>query len=240
MAHLVHDCGNHFQPHWRALGHFVAHVDRAGLILDTGAHPDSDERRARGTTTFGGDAAAQSASVKIWGFRGPLGAFIATWGCIAIVPTESSVLLFGDRTPVPYLQTEVVEQGSRFSPDGKWIVYASDESGKNEVYVRPFRGSGGKLLVSASGGSIPVWRHDGKGIFYLGANRELMATRVKQNGSALGIDVIRSLFQTNADTLHNYDVSADGRRVLIVTSTPQKLPSPITVVVNWDAGLRKQ
>jgi len=148
--------------------------------------------------------------------------------------------LFGDRTPVPYLQTELVEQGSRFSPDGKWIVYASDESGKNEVYVRPFPGPGGKLLVSASGGSIPVWSHDGKEIFYLGADRKLMAARVKQNGSALGIDVIRSPFQTNADTLRNYDVSADGRRVLIVTSTPQKPASPITVVVNWDAGFKKQ
>ncbi len=147
---------------------------------------------------------------------------------------------FGDRTPVPYLQTELVEQGSRFSPDGKWIVYASNESGKNEVYVRPFPGPGGKLLVSASGGSTPVWSHDGKEIFYLGANRELMAARVKQNGSALGIDVAHPLFQTNAHVLRNYDVSADGRRVLIVTSAPQRSPSPITVVVNWDAGSKKQ
>jgi len=63
---------------------------------------------------------------------------------------------------------------------------------------------------------------------------------VKQNGSALGIDVGHPLFQTNAHVLRNYDVSADGRRVLIVTSAPQKLPSPITVVVNWDAGSKKQ
>jgi len=67
-----------------------------------------------------------------------------------------------------------------------------------------------------------------------------MTARVNQNGSALGIDVTRPLFQTNADALHNYDVSADGRRILIVTSTPQKLLSPITVVLNWDAGLKKQ
>ncbi len=148
---------------------------------------------------------------------------------------------FGDRTPVPYLQTELVEQGSRFSPDGKWIVYASNESGKNEVYVRPFPGPGGKLLVSASGGSTPVWSHDGKEIFYLGANRELMAARVKQNGSALAIDATHPLFQAHMEgSLHNYDASADGQRFLIVTSTPQKLPSPITVVVNWDAGSKKQ
>ena len=149
--------------------------------------------------------------------------------------------LVGERKPVPYLQTEFAESGSRFSSDGKWVAYASDESGKNEVYVRPFPGPGGKLLVSASGGSTPVWRQDGKEIFYLGANRELMAARVNQNGSVLGIDVARPLFQTHTESfLPNYDVSADGRRFVMVTSTPHKVASPITVVVNWDAALRKQ
>ena len=70
-------------------------------------------------------------------------------------------------------------------------------------------------------------------------SHEVYVTDTKRE-TALGIDVIRSLFQTNADTLRNYDVSADGRRVLIVTSTPQKLASPITVVVNWDAAWKKQ
>ena len=149
--------------------------------------------------------------------------------------------LFGDRKAVPYLQTEFHEYSGRVSPDGNWIAYTSDESGRNEVYVRPFRGSGGKLLVSASGGSTPVWRRDGKEIFYLGANRELMAARVSQNGSMLGIDVARPLFQTHTESfLPSYDASADGRRFVIVTSTPQKLASPITVVINWEAGVKKQ
>jgi len=73
--------------------------------------------------------------------------------------------LVGERKPVPYLQTEFAESGSRFSSDGKWVAYASDESGKNEVYVSPFRGSGGKQLVSASGGSTPVWRWRRQGNF---------------------------------------------------------------------------
>jgi eukaryotic-like serine/threonine-protein kinase len=164
------------------------------------------------------------------------------------VPNDSSTKtqiwtlpLFGDRKPVAYLQTEFDEFGGRFSPDGKWIAYMSNESGKNEVYVGSFRGSGGKLLVSASGGSAPVWRHDGKEIFYLGANRELMAAKVNENGSVLGIDMVRPLFQTHAESfLPTYDASADGRRFVIVTSTPQKLPSPITVVTNWAAELKKK
>jgi Tol biopolymer transport system component len=148
--------------------------------------------------------------------------------------------LFGDRKPVPYLQTEFDENGSWFSPDGKWIAYMSDESGENEVYVRPFRGSGGKLLVSASGGSMPVWRRDGKEIFYLAGDGKLMAAKVNQNGSALGIDVARPLFQAHMGSfLPSYDASADGRRFLIVTSTPQKLSSPITIVLNWTAELKK-
>jgi len=149
--------------------------------------------------------------------------------------------LFGDRKPVPYLQTKFDEHWGEFSPDGKWIVYASNESGKDEVYVRPFPASGGKVLVSTSGGTQPKWRRDGQEIFYLDPGGELMAAKVKQNGSALAIDAAHPLFQAHMEgSLHNYDASADGQRFLIVTSTPQKLPSPITVVVNWDAGLKKQ
>ena len=149
--------------------------------------------------------------------------------------------LFGDRKPVPYLQTKFDEHWAEFSPDGKWIVYTSNESGKDEVYVRPFPASGGKLLVSTSGGSQPRWRRDGQEIFYLDPGGELMAAKVKQNGSALAIDATHHLFQAHMEGfLHNYDVSADGQRFLIVTATQQKPPSPITVVVNWGAGSKKQ
>jgi Tol biopolymer transport system component len=149
--------------------------------------------------------------------------------------------LFGDRKAVPYLQTGFNQTGGRFSPDGKWIAYVSNESGKNEVYVRPFPASGGKLMVSTSGGLRPIWRRDGNEIFYIDPSGELMAAKVKQNGSALAIDAPSPLFQTHVEGfLHSYDASADGQRFLIVTATPQKVPSPITVVVNWDAGLKKQ
>src|SRR5882762_9393264 len=149
--------------------------------------------------------------------------------------------LFGDRKPLPYLQTEFDEFGGRLSPDGKWVLYESDDSGKHEVYVRPLRGSGGKLLVSAAGGTMAEWSHDGKEIFYLSANNELMAAKVTQNGSEVAIDVARPLFQTQAQSfLPSFDVSPDGRRFIIVTAVPQKSPSPITVVINWDAALRKQ
>jgi hypothetical protein len=151
---------------------------------------------------------------------------------------------FGDRKPFPFLHTEFAEGDGRYSPDGKWIAYTSDESGKEEVYVRPFPESGGKVLVSTSGGSSPHWRRDGKEIFYLGASLELMAAKVTENGSTLAIDTARPLFQ--AHTASNFppdfclDASADGERFLIVSSSSQKLPFPIAVVINWDAGSKAQ
>jgi hypothetical protein len=113
-----------------------------------------------------------------------------------------------------------------------------------KVYVRPFPESGGKLLVSTSGGTSPHWRRDGKEIFYVGASRELMAAKVTENGSTLAIDTARPLFQahTASDFPPDFclDVSADGQRFLIVSSSSQKLPFPIAVVINWDAGLKTQ
>jgi len=127
------------------------------------------------------------------------------------------------------------------SPDGKWIAYFSDESGNNEVYLRSVLPIGGKLLVSPSGGSRPTWRRDGKEIFYLSATGELMAAKVRQNGSALEIGTAARLFKTRTESfLPSYDVSADGQRFLVVSSPLQKQPSPITVVLNWDTGLKTQ
>jgi len=149
--------------------------------------------------------------------------------------------LFGDRKPTPYLNTEFSEAGGRYSPDGKWIAYFSDESGNDEVYVRSVLPTGGKLLVSPSGGSRPKWRGDGKEIFYLSATGELMAAKVKQNGPTLEIDTPMRLFKTRTESfLPSFDVSADGQRFLVVSSSAQKQPSPITIAINWDALLKTQ
>ena len=149
--------------------------------------------------------------------------------------------LSGDRKPIPYLQTEFSEAGGVYSPDGKWVAYFSDESGNNEVYVRSTLPTAGKLLVSPSGGSRPVWRRDGKEIFYLSAAGELMAAKVKQNGATLEIDAPARLFKARTESfLPSFDVSADGQRFLVVSSSANKQPSPITVAMNWDALLKTQ
>src|SRR5262249_38940792 len=76
--------------------------------------------------------------------------------------------LFGDRKPFPFLQTPFAESGGRFSPDGKWVAYQSNESGRSEVYVQPFPGPGAKFQISTDGGANPLWRRDGKELFFLG------------------------------------------------------------------------
>jgi serine/threonine protein kinase len=159
--------------------------------------------------------------------------------------------LFGDRKPVPFLQTPFDEPQAQFSPDGRWVAYVSNESGRYEVYVVPFPGpGGGKWQISTAGGRLPRWRHDGKEIFYLAADNKLMGAVVNAEGSSIEVGAVRPLFQTRAANsagsqgligggAYTYDVSADGQRFLINTAIAPGQTAPITIVVNWTAGLRK-
>ena len=129
----------------------------------------------------------------------------------------------------------------KFSPDGRWIAYASGESGRNEVYVAPFPGPGGKWLVSTAGGTWPRWRRDGTEIFYLALDNQLMAATVNGKGSSFEVGAVKPLFQTHAlnAARYPYDVSTDGQRFLVNTAPVQTTAAPITVVLNWTAGLKK-
>jgi hypothetical protein len=154
----------------------------------------------------------------------------------------------GDRKPFPFLQTQFNEMYGRFSPDGRWMAYTSDESGKWEVYVRTFnRGltDSGKWTISTHGGIHPIWRRDGKELFYIAADRKLMAVEVKTENraghAAFEPGVPKTLFDTGTkfSTVLPYTVSADGQRFLVITKAGEEKPKPITVVVNWAAGLKR-
>jgi serine/threonine protein kinase/Tol biopolymer transport system component len=146
-----------------------------------------------------------------------------------------------DRKPVPFLNTKFNEAAGQFSPDGRWVAYQSDESGKNEVYVTPFPGPGGKWQISTGGGGFPRWRHDGNEIFYLAPDNKLMAAAVNGKGSSFEVGAVKPLFETRAvvGLRNRYAVSADGQRFLINTAPEQAASAPITVVLNWTAGLKK-
>jgi eukaryotic-like serine/threonine-protein kinase len=153
--------------------------------------------------------------------------------------------LFGDRRPVPLFQEEFGEVMGSTSPDGRWIAYVSTETGKTEVYVQSFPSGDGKRKISVDGGIEPVWRRDGKEIFYLAADGSLMAVATTA-GAALDAGRPSRLFQTKMSpistpntTRNQYVVSADGQRFL-VREPPEGRPMlPITVVVNWTAALNK-
>jgi serine/threonine protein kinase/Tol biopolymer transport system component len=153
--------------------------------------------------------------------------------------------LSGEQKPFPFLQTEFNEVQGRFSPDGKWIAYASDESGTWQVYVQSFPSPGGKWQVSTNGGAQPQWRRDAKELFYLSADRKLMAVDIKGNGSTFEAGVPQALFELRLQTIglpgprNFYVAAADGQRFLVVSAPEERISTPTTVVLNWTAGLQK-
>jgi Tol biopolymer transport system component/predicted Ser/Thr protein kinase len=148
--------------------------------------------------------------------------------------------LSGDRKLFPFLQSEFNETSAHFSPDGKWLAYASDESGRFEIYVVPFPGPGGKFQISPSGGIDPRWRRDGREIFYVAGDWKLMAAEV-ETSPAFRVGAARALFPTrpHAAGFSIYDVSSDGQKFLVANLTSEEASQPITLVLNWTSELRK-
>lgn len=137
---------------------------------------------------------------------------------------------------------------ARFSPDGRWIAYASNESGRFEVCVQPYPERTGKWQISTEGGSHPRWARRGTELFYLTADGVLRAVSVHAEGPAFSAGTPRPLFSTramledhNGGTLHyTYDVSADGMRFVVNERvTPANQSAPLTIVLNWMAALKK-
>ena len=144
----------------------------------------------------------------------------------------------GSSELVPFLQTPFAERAGKLSPDGRYIAYISDESGRHEVYVEEFPGRGGKSQVSDAGGVQPRWSRDGKELFYV-EDGSLIAVSVttKPNFST---GARRKLFESaglriTPSHLPNYDVSADGRRFVIPERVETDTPTVIRVVRNWFA-----
>ncbi|MEE9235038.1 MAG: protein kinase [Candidatus Acidoferrales bacterium] len=145
--------------------------------------------------------------------------------------------LAGERKPIPFLRTRFSEMLATFSPDGRWVAFVSDESGRPEVYVQPFEGPGERRRVSTAGGFLPRWRRDGKELFYLGVDNQLMVVPVKL-GVRFELGTPQALFPVEAGPSvgSGYDVTADGHRFIVISAMPGTAVSP-TVVLNWTAEL---
>jgi len=146
--------------------------------------------------------------------------------------------LSGDAKPIPFVRTEFDERAATMSPDGKWIAYQSDASGKPEIYVQPFPANGNKWQVSSVGGTFPKWRRDGRELYYFGADRKMMAVEVKA-GAAFEAGAPTPLFDTGIGIpLDSYAVTSDGKRFLMRVAEGSG-SSPATVVLNWTAGIKR-
>jgi serine/threonine protein kinase len=137
--------------------------------------------------------------------------------------------LTGEKKPIAVAQTSSEEAEGQFSPDGRWIAYTSNESGRFEIYIQPFPGPGERSQISTGGGRFPHWRKDGKELFYLGPDNSLMAQSPGLNGPKAEPGTPIALFSLSSGV--NFAPSPDGQKFLVNEIT--KEASPITILLNW-------
>jgi serine/threonine protein kinase len=149
--------------------------------------------------------------------------------------------LFGEQKPFPLLKSEANESAGSLSPDGHWLAYHSDESGRDEVYVQRFPGGGGKQRVSSGGGVWPSWRGGGKELYYHATDGKLMVAPL-MGGTNLTVGAPLALFDIRSGGLPDqphYSVDRAGRHILLNAIVENETNPPLTVVVNWTAGVKR-
>jgi serine/threonine protein kinase len=173
------------------------------------------------------------------------GRFVAFHGISGATKSGWDLWTFSvsDKKPAVFLSTPATEVLGNFSPDGHWLAYVSDESGKQEVYVQSFPASGGKWQISTAGGREPVWSSDGKEIFYVtpqDPSNRLMAVDVKTSpGFEAGAPKVLFAVRLKSMLGRRYDVTRDGKRFLLNVAIGEVKSNPITLVQNWAAELKK-
>jgi Tol biopolymer transport system component len=157
--------------------------------------------------------------------------------------------LAGEGKAFALLRGELTGTHGQVSPDGRWLAYHSNETGRDEIYVRPFPSGSGKSQVSTDGGAFARWAATGRELFYMSraSNGSMMVVDVNGTGSTFDAGVPRRLFETEYINLphtwnyHTYAVSPDGQRFLIPRPAGQAASassSPIAVFLNWKPGAR--
>jgi serine/threonine-protein kinase len=188
----------------------------------------------------------QNKTPQAWSSDGRFLLYTASQDANALSADLWALPLVGERTPFPVVQTSFDEGQGQFSPDGRWIAYASNETGRYEVYVRPFPDPGGRWQVSTGGGIWPRWRRDGMELFYVAPDNQMMAApiQVAADGRALSPGAPVALFPTRLTAGNGigggakaqFAVAPDGRFLLNV-AVDDAAAAPITLVLNWTAAL---
>jgi serine/threonine-protein kinase len=176
----------------------------------------------------------------------PDGTRIVTWSVSDSAAVDVMMLTLSDRRLQPLIQTPSVERNGEISPDGHWLAYESNASGRFQIHVRPFPDvNGGQWQVSSEGGTQALWARNGEELFYVAPDRTLSSVRVERATTwAAGTPrtaLERRYFLGSEATGRMYDVSADGRFLMIKDTAAGQTPAPATIVVvqNWHEELKR-
>jgi hypothetical protein len=219
-----------FFPIWSPDGRQVAYASLARSIFVKAADGASEPRAVLTEKDLGGFPSSWS----------PDGSRIAFWVQTTNAGDDLWILpLAGDKKPYPFLATPADENRGVFSPDGKWLLYLSTESGQPELYVVPFPGREGKWLISSGGAQRGVWLGDGRRIAYMTLERKLVAVDVTVSGKEIVIGAPRPVLggRTMAG-LWPWAVTRDGKRLLQAVASDEA-PAELTLVTHWMAELKR-
>ena len=157
--------------------------------------------------------------------------------------------LTGDNKPFAVAATPYSERNGQFSPDGQWVAFESNESGRFEVSIQRFPGPGPRRQVSSAGGVTPRWRNDGRELFYVASNGAMMSATllVSKDGKSPEVTDVQQLFRVpivfggspRDNNKEQYAVSRDGQRFLVNVTSDETTGSPVTIVLNWLSGLQR-